>query len=72
AAGELDSAPSKEALTQWLDDALESAEDEDALHRALRRFRRARMLGIVWRDLNRLDGATMWDTARSVSWLAEV
>ncbi|GGC86307.1 bifunctional [glutamate--ammonia ligase]-adenylyl-L-tyrosine phosphorylase/[glutamate--ammonia-ligase] adenylyltransferase [Vreelandella lutescens] len=72
AAGELDSAPSKEALTQWLDDALASAEDEDALHRALRRFRRARMLGIVWRDLNRPDGATMWDTARSVSWLAEV
>ncbi|WP_404463968.1 bifunctional [glutamate--ammonia ligase]-adenylyl-L-tyrosine phosphorylase/[glutamate--ammonia-ligase] adenylyltransferase [Vreelandella aquamarina] len=72
AAEELDSAPSKEALTQWLDDALESAEDEDALHRVLRRFRRARMLGIVWRDLNRPDGATMWDTARSVSWLAEV
>ena len=72
AAGELDSAPSKEALTQWLDDALESAEDEDALHRILRRFRRARMLGIIWRDLNRPDGATMWDTARSVSWLAEV
>ena len=72
AAGELDSAPSKEALTQWLDEALESAEDEEALHRILRRFRRARMLGIIWRDLNRPDGATMWDTARSVSWLAEV
>lgn len=72
AAGELDSAPSKEALTQWLDEALESAEDEEALHRVLRRFRRARMLGIVWRDLERPDGASMWDTARSVSWLAEV
>ena len=44
AAGELDSAPSKEALTQWLDDALESAEDEDALHRALRRFRPRRSI----------------------------
>ncbi len=64
--------PSKETLTQWLDEALESAEDEEALHRVLRRFRRARMLGIVWRDLERPDGASMWDTARSVSWLAEV
>ncbi|WP_434986832.1 bifunctional [glutamate--ammonia ligase]-adenylyl-L-tyrosine phosphorylase/[glutamate--ammonia-ligase] adenylyltransferase [Vreelandella zhaodongensis] len=71
-AGELDATPSKEKQASWLDDALENADDEAAMHRAIRRFRRARMLGIVWRDLNRPDGYTMWDTAQAVSWLAEI
>ncbi|RUR34974.1 bifunctional [glutamate--ammonia ligase]-adenylyl-L-tyrosine phosphorylase/[glutamate--ammonia-ligase] adenylyltransferase [Vreelandella andesensis] len=71
-AGELDATASKETQAGWLEDALENADDEEAMHRAIRRFRRARMLGIVWRDLNRPDGYTMWDTAQAVSWLAEV
>ncbi|MBR2512449.1 MAG: bifunctional [Halomonas sp.] len=71
-AGELDAAPSKDDQTRWLEDALESVDDEEAMHGVIRRFRRARMLGIVWRDLNRPAGYSMWDTAQSVSWLAEV
>ena len=70
--GELDIAPSREDQAQLLASALENADDEDAMHRALRRFRRARMLGIVWRDLNRPSGYTMWDTAHAVSRLAEM
>lgn len=72
ASGELDRAPDKATLVQWLHDALAGCEEEESLQRTLRRFRRARMLGIVWRDLNRPAGATMWQTAQSVSWLAEV
>ncbi|KAA0009846.1 bifunctional [glutamate--ammonia ligase]-adenylyl-L-tyrosine phosphorylase/[glutamate--ammonia-ligase] adenylyltransferase [Billgrantia pellis] len=70
--GELEAPPSAEALTAWLADRLEDAEDEAGLHAALRRFRRARMLGIVWRDLTRPTGIDMWSTAASVSRLAEV
>ncbi|TLF47556.1 bifunctional [glutamate--ammonia ligase]-adenylyl-L-tyrosine phosphorylase/[glutamate--ammonia-ligase] adenylyltransferase [Halomonas urmiana] len=71
ASGELDEPPSGEALRQWLDERLEAAEDEAALHAAIRRFRRARMLGIVWRDLTRPPGIDMWGTAATVSRLAE-
>lgn len=71
ASGELDEAPTEEALRQWLDERLEAAQDEAALHAAIRRFRRARMLGIVWRDLTRPPGLDMWGTAASVSRLAE-
>ncbi|SJN10031.1 Glutamate-ammonia-ligase adenylyltransferase [Halomonas citrativorans] len=70
--GELDAAPARNDQQQWLHDALESAEDEAAMQRVLRRFRRARMVGIIWRDLNRPDGYTMWDTAHAVSQLAEL
>ncbi|SFT92093.1 bifunctional [glutamate--ammonia ligase]-adenylyl-L-tyrosine phosphorylase/[glutamate--ammonia-ligase] adenylyltransferase [Halomonas saccharevitans] len=69
--GELEEPPSAEALRQWLDERLEAAEDEAALHAAIRRFRRARMLGIVWRDLTRPPGLDMWGTAAAVSRLAE-
>ena len=72
ATGELEAAPARSDQQQWLQSALESVEDEAALQRALRRFRRARMLGIVWRDLNRSDGYTMWHTAQAVSQLAEI
>ncbi|WP_018918837.1 bifunctional [glutamate--ammonia ligase]-adenylyl-L-tyrosine phosphorylase/[glutamate--ammonia-ligase] adenylyltransferase [Vreelandella zhanjiangensis] len=72
ATGELEAAPARNDQQQWLQNTLESAEDEAALQRALRRFRRARMLGIVWRDLNRPDDYTMWDTAQAVSQLAEI
>lgn len=71
-AGELDIAPSKDDQALWLQELLEGADDEEAMQRVIRRFRRARMLGIVWRDLNRPAGYSMWDTAQSVSWLAEV
>ncbi|MFG6665900.1 bifunctional [glutamate--ammonia ligase]-adenylyl-L-tyrosine phosphorylase/[glutamate--ammonia-ligase] adenylyltransferase [Halomonas sp. HNIBRBA4712] len=70
--GELGATPEKARQQAWLDEALARAEDEEAMHRVVRRFRRARMLGIVWRDLNRGSKYTMWDTARALSWLAEV
>ena len=70
--GELDATPSRDDQTQLLADAMDSADDEDAMQRALRRFRQARMLGIVWRDLNRPPDYTMWDTAHAVSQLAEI
>ncbi|MCE8039702.1 bifunctional [glutamate--ammonia ligase]-adenylyl-L-tyrosine phosphorylase/[glutamate--ammonia-ligase] adenylyltransferase [Halomonas sp. MCCC 1A11062] len=72
AGGELDESPTAETLTAWLSERLESAEDEAGLHAVLRRFRRARMLGIVWRDLVRPAGTDMWATAAAVSQLAEV
>ncbi|WP_104204345.1 bifunctional [glutamate--ammonia ligase]-adenylyl-L-tyrosine phosphorylase/[glutamate--ammonia-ligase] adenylyltransferase [Billgrantia saliphila] len=72
ASGELEASPPAEALSAWLADRLEGAEDEAGLHAALRRFRRARMLGIVWRDLTRPAGVDMWTTAAAVSRLAEV
>ncbi|WP_110666617.1 bifunctional [glutamate--ammonia ligase]-adenylyl-L-tyrosine phosphorylase/[glutamate--ammonia-ligase] adenylyltransferase [Salinicola halophilus] len=67
--GELDAAPSREALEAALAESLDGEEDEAGLHAALRRFRQTRMLGIVWRDL---DGGGMWQTAAAVSALAEV
>ncbi|WP_303856601.1 bifunctional [glutamate--ammonia ligase]-adenylyl-L-tyrosine phosphorylase/[glutamate--ammonia-ligase] adenylyltransferase [Salinicola salarius] len=67
--GELEAAPNRAQIEDALHQALAEADDEASLHRALRRFRQARMLGIVWRDLN---GAEMWQTAAKVSELAEV
>ncbi|WP_027947731.1 bifunctional [glutamate--ammonia ligase]-adenylyl-L-tyrosine phosphorylase/[glutamate--ammonia-ligase] adenylyltransferase [Litchfieldella anticariensis] len=69
--GELDEAPDAETLSQWLDEALEDVEDEVGMQAVIRRFRRARMLGIVWRDLSRPEGTDMWQIAASVSCLAE-
>ncbi|HDZ45884.1 MAG TPA: bifunctional [glutamate--ammonia ligase]-adenylyl-L-tyrosine phosphorylase/[glutamate--ammonia-ligase] adenylyltransferase [Halomonas sp.] len=71
-AGELDENLGREELAGWLNESLESTEDEEAMQRAIRRFRRKRMLGIIWRDLNRAEGQTMWDTAHAVSELAEM
>ncbi|MFW6346604.1 MAG: bifunctional [glutamate--ammonia ligase]-adenylyl-L-tyrosine phosphorylase/[glutamate--ammonia-ligase] adenylyltransferase, partial [Halomonas sp.] len=71
ASGELDTAPDAEVLRDWLDERLEAAEDEAAMQAAIRRFRRARMTGIVWRDLTRPEGVDMWATAAAVSRLAE-
>lgn len=67
--GELETAPSRVQIEETLRERLAQAGSEEDLHRALRRFRQARMLGIVWRDLN---GAEMWQTAGKVSELAEV
>ncbi|WP_227368514.1 bifunctional [glutamate--ammonia ligase]-adenylyl-L-tyrosine phosphorylase/[glutamate--ammonia-ligase] adenylyltransferase [Halomonas sp. M20] len=72
AEGELDAPLHEATLNQLLADALDSAKDEAQMQAALRRFRRARMLGIIWRDLNPPSDYTMWDTAASVSRLAEV
>ncbi|MCB8888109.1 bifunctional [glutamate--ammonia ligase]-adenylyl-L-tyrosine phosphorylase/[glutamate--ammonia-ligase] adenylyltransferase [Vreelandella malpeensis] len=72
ARGELDATPARAELRAWLEALLEGIEDEEAMHRVIRRFRRARMLGIVWRDLERPAGLGMWDTARAVTELAEV
>ncbi|MGS2744789.1 bifunctional [glutamate--ammonia ligase]-adenylyl-L-tyrosine phosphorylase/[glutamate--ammonia-ligase] adenylyltransferase [Halomonas sp. LS-001] len=71
-AGELDSTPDRETQASWLAERLAEADDEAAMHQAIRRFRRGRMLGIVWRDLNRPAGYTMWDTAAAVTMLAEL
>ena len=71
-AGELDSTPDREAQASWLEERLADADDEAAMHQAIRRFRRGRMLGIVWRDLNRPENYTMWDTAAAVTMLAEL
>ncbi|MGM0704111.1 MAG: bifunctional [glutamate--ammonia ligase]-adenylyl-L-tyrosine phosphorylase/[glutamate--ammonia-ligase] adenylyltransferase [Pseudomonadota bacterium] len=71
ASGELDAALAPDTLGDMLAERLESAADEDELHAALRRFRQARMLGIVWRDLTRPPGIDMWATAEAVSRLAE-
>ncbi|PWV67679.1 bifunctional [glutamate--ammonia ligase]-adenylyl-L-tyrosine phosphorylase/[glutamate--ammonia-ligase] adenylyltransferase [Halomonas sp. A11-A] len=70
--GELDIAPDAESLRDWLEECLEAAEDEAAMQAVIRRFRRARMTGIVWRDLTRPEGTDMWATAAAVSRLAEV
>jgi len=67
--GELETAPSRVQIEEALREPLAQADSEETLHQALRRFRQARMLGIVWRDLN---GAEMWQTAAKVSELAEV
>ncbi|HET8790374.1 MAG TPA: bifunctional [glutamate--ammonia ligase]-adenylyl-L-tyrosine phosphorylase/[glutamate--ammonia-ligase] adenylyltransferase [Modicisalibacter sp.] len=69
--GELDAPLGADTLTQMLADALDGIEDEAQMHAAIRRFRRARMLGIVWRDLTRPPGCDMWESAASVSRLAE-
>lgn len=71
-AGELDATPERHIQAGWLQECLNSAADEEAMHKAIRRFRRARMLGIVWRDLNRPPGYRMWDTAAAVTTLAEI
>lgn len=71
AENELDAAPDRATLDALLSDALEGVESEEQMHATLRRFRNARMLGIVWRDLVRPTGHDMWQTAASVSQLAE-
>ncbi|MGP9808895.1 bifunctional [glutamate--ammonia ligase]-adenylyl-L-tyrosine phosphorylase/[glutamate--ammonia-ligase] adenylyltransferase [Halomonas sp. AOP12-C2-37] len=71
-AGELDANPGREALENWLNESLERIDDEEGMQRVIRRFRRQRMLGIIWRDLNRVPNHSMWDTAKAVSELAEL
>ena len=48
---------------------LAKADDENALHRILRRFRHREMVRIIWRDLNRL--AEMEQTTADLSALAD-
>lgn len=67
---ELVAAPSRETLDSWLDRALEGAATEADLQQVLRRFRRERMVAIIWRDRN--DYADAWAIAAAVSRLAEV
>ncbi|WP_136249039.1 bifunctional [glutamate--ammonia ligase]-adenylyl-L-tyrosine phosphorylase/[glutamate--ammonia-ligase] adenylyltransferase [Halomonas borealis] len=71
AAGELEAAPDAAALHEDLAERLAAAEDEAAMQAVVRRFRGARMLGIVWRDLTRPPGLDMWATSAAVSRLAE-
>ncbi|WP_456269364.1 bifunctional [glutamate--ammonia ligase]-adenylyl-L-tyrosine phosphorylase/[glutamate--ammonia-ligase] adenylyltransferase [Kushneria sp. AK178] len=67
---ELIAAPSRETLESWLDSALDEAHSEADLQRVLRRFRRERMVAIIWRDRN--NYADAWGIAAAVSRLAEV
>ncbi|MDR5903378.1 bifunctional [glutamate--ammonia ligase]-adenylyl-L-tyrosine phosphorylase/[glutamate--ammonia-ligase] adenylyltransferase [Halomonas icarae] len=71
ASGELDASPDPDALHGWLEERLEEVEDEASMHAVIRRFRRARMVGIVWRDLTRPVDTDMWTTSAAVSRLAE-
>ncbi|MDN3524506.1 bifunctional [glutamate--ammonia ligase]-adenylyl-L-tyrosine phosphorylase/[glutamate--ammonia-ligase] adenylyltransferase [Halomonas sabkhae] len=71
AIGELDVTPSAASWNEALAESLEDVTDEAAMHAVIRRFRQARMLGIVWRDLNRPEGTDMWRTSGAVSALAE-
>ncbi|WP_017429588.1 bifunctional [glutamate--ammonia ligase]-adenylyl-L-tyrosine phosphorylase/[glutamate--ammonia-ligase] adenylyltransferase [Vreelandella jeotgali] len=72
AAGELDATPARPVLERRLADALAQADDEETLYAAVRRFRQAKMLGIIWRDLNRPAGHDVWHTTAAVTLLAEV
>ncbi|MFC0269591.1 bifunctional [glutamate--ammonia ligase]-adenylyl-L-tyrosine phosphorylase/[glutamate--ammonia-ligase] adenylyltransferase [Kushneria aurantia] len=67
---ELDAAPSREQLEKQLAAALKGCESEEQMQRALRRFRRERMVAIIWRDRNNHGDA--WAIAAAVSRLAEV
>ncbi|MCM2129806.1 bifunctional [glutamate--ammonia ligase]-adenylyl-L-tyrosine phosphorylase/[glutamate--ammonia-ligase] adenylyltransferase [Larsenimonas rhizosphaerae] len=68
--GEWEAPLSRDAMTARLSDALEQASDEPGLHRVLRRFRRERQIGIIWRDLAGEAGA--WATGEAMTTLAEV
>ncbi len=64
---ERDLAPGE--LRTLLQQALEACDDEDALARALRRFRNRHQLRIIWRDVNRL--ADLAQTCRDLSDMAD-
>ncbi|WP_106476053.1 bifunctional [glutamate--ammonia ligase]-adenylyl-L-tyrosine phosphorylase/[glutamate--ammonia-ligase] adenylyltransferase [Phytohalomonas tamaricis] len=68
--GELEHAIDARPLWQALFEAVQAAEDEATLHAIIRRFRRARMVAIIWRDLT--GASDMWETASAVTRLAEV
>ncbi|MDR9467568.1 bifunctional [glutamate--ammonia ligase]-adenylyl-L-tyrosine phosphorylase/[glutamate--ammonia-ligase] adenylyltransferase [Marinospirillum sp.] len=47
-------------------------QNEEELHRALRRFRRAAMLRLLWRDAQQAGNhRSVWQTAAEMSWLAD-
>ena len=54
------------------DDQGRPPQDEDTLHRGLRRFRRAVMLRLLWRDAQQAGNhQAVWQTAAEMSWLAD-
>ncbi|WP_148252665.1 bifunctional [glutamate--ammonia ligase]-adenylyl-L-tyrosine phosphorylase/[glutamate--ammonia-ligase] adenylyltransferase [Aidingimonas lacisalsi] len=70
--GELENAPDHELLSRWLTDALELCDDEAGMQAVIRRFRHARMVGIIWRNIIRPESTDMWSVTAAVSNLAEV
>ncbi len=60
----------KKVLSSRLDTLLSGCTSENELHRQLRLFRRAQMFAIYWKDLVLRE--SFENTARHVSWLAEV
>jgi glutamate-ammonia-ligase adenylyltransferase len=68
--GALDRAPAEQELDTLLGDALQEADSEEALHRALRQFRQQQMIRIIWRDLCRT--AALDETLESLTSLADV
>ncbi|WP_114417597.1 bifunctional [glutamate--ammonia ligase]-adenylyl-L-tyrosine phosphorylase/[glutamate--ammonia-ligase] adenylyltransferase [Marinospirillum perlucidum] len=68
----------KKAYQQWcqsylVDDQGQAVADEAGLHRGLRRFRRAVMLRLLWRDVHQAGHPqAVWQTAAEVSQLADV
>ncbi|SFX29547.1 bifunctional [glutamate--ammonia ligase]-adenylyl-L-tyrosine phosphorylase/[glutamate--ammonia-ligase] adenylyltransferase [Marinospirillum alkaliphilum] len=76
--GWLDKKLQREDYQQWcqaslLDAAGQPPADEAALQRTLRRFRRAVMLRLLWRDAQQAGFyKQVWQTAAEVSWLADV
>ena len=69
ASGDLGSAYTEQCYRQKLAALVGGADDEKALHRVLRQFRRREMVRIVWRDFSR-RGA-MLETTGDVTRLAE-
>jgi len=67
--GDLAGAYAPGALRARLEAALAEVADEEALHTALRRFRREQMVRIVWRDLARL--APLAETLEDLTELAD-
>lgn len=77
AEGRLDQPLKAADYRHWCSSYLQDAQgrppqDETALHRGLRRFRRAVMLRLLWRDAQQPGNhASVWQTAAEVSWLAD-
>ncbi|BCU07368.1 bifunctional [glutamate--ammonia ligase]-adenylyl-L-tyrosine phosphorylase/[glutamate--ammonia-ligase] adenylyltransferase [Allochromatium tepidum] len=70
ASGDLARTYAADDLATRLDARLEGVEDETALHKALRLFRRREMMRIIWRDIAGL--APLEETLEDLSELADV
>ncbi|ODC02216.1 bifunctional glutamine synthetase adenylyltransferase/deadenyltransferase [Terasakiispira papahanaumokuakeensis] len=69
-AGRLEQTLSTDEIRQWCQQALSDIDSEEQLHKALRQFRRAFMVRLIWRDA--LHRQSVWQTSREISDLADV